>query len=187
MEEEKKETTQTAETTTTNTAEKKEKGFKKYLPLVIVCVLLVVALGVGLWFLLGNKADTPEKIAEKYVNAMSEGNADKLMDIMDIKGAYAWKQCNGNTDKFVEEYNKVNDSDVNSYKDEIKKSLDSAMGMLKAFGGVSIKLKNVETPEELTKGLYKVTANMEMEAFGQKQDQGTSLIVYNGKYIGEAK
>ena len=187
MEEEKKETTKTAETTTTNTADKKENWFKTHLPLVIACVVLVVALGVGLFFLLGNKADTPEKIAEKYVEAMSEGNSDKLMNIMDIKGAYAWKKCNGNTDKFVEEYNKVADVDVNSYKDEIKKSLDAAMGMLKAFGGVSIKMKNVETPQELSKGLYKVTANMEMEAFGQKQDQATTLIVYNGKYVGEAK
>ena len=171
--------------TTTESTEKKQGWLKSHLALCIICVVIIAAVVVGVYFVMQNQADTPEKVAEKYVTAMKEGNSDQIMQITDIKGAYAWDKCGKDASKFIEEYNKTSDDAVNSYKDELKSSLDSAMAMLKAFGGVNISLKNVETPVELSKGLYKVKANMEMEAFGMKQDKGTSLLVYNGKYIGE--
>lgn len=174
------------ETNQTNTTANKKQGwFKQHLTLCIIIAVIIVAAVVGAYFIFANQGLSPEDVAKKYVEAMSEGSSDKLMEITDLKGAYAWEECDNKIDKFIEKYQNTSDSDVNSYKDEMKKSLDTAMAMLKAFGGVQISLKDVEKPENLGNGLYKVKANMQMEAFGQTQDQGVTLLVYNGKYIGE--
>lgn len=65
------------------------------------------------------------------------------------------------------------------------------MGLLKSFGGVEMSINNIEKPEELAKNLYKVNANVKMKVsvFGvnQEQDQDMSLIVYNGRFVGEAR
>lgn len=165
--------------------ENKQNWFKAHAALCIICLVVIVAAVVGVYFLMQNQAMTPEKVAENYVAAMNEGSADKIIEITDLKGAYVWDNCGKDASKFIEEYNKTSDVDVNAYKDKLKNSLDSAMAMLKAFGGVKISLQNIETPEELATGLYKVQANMQMEAFGMQQDQSITLVTYNGKYIGE--
>lgn len=176
---------ETNNTNTTNTTEeKKQNWFKQHIALCIIIAVVIVVAAVGVCFLFSNKGLTPEEVATKYVEAMSEGSSDKIMELTDLKGAYAWEKCDNQADKFIEEYNKISDADVDSYKDEMKKSLDTAMAMLKAFGGVQISLKDVEKPEELGKGLYKVKTNMKMEAFGNEQDRANILVVYNGKYVG---
>lgn len=174
-------------TNSTNSTEQKTpktNWFKSHLSLCIILVIIIAAVVAGAYFLL-NKGDSPEQVAEKYVNAMSEGSSDKILEITDLKGAYAWEKCGKDADKFLEQYKNSPDFDVNSYKDTLKKSLDQAMAMLKTFGDIKISLQGVEKPEEIAKGLYKVKAKIKMEAFGQETEQTAILAVYNGKYIGE--
>ena len=170
---------------TTESTEKKQGWLKSHLAICIICVVVIAAVAVGIFFVVQNQGNSPEKVAEIYVEAMNEGSSDKLMGITDVKGAFAWENCNRDVEKFAEEYGKVSDEDANSYKEDMKKSLDSAMAMLKAFGGVNISLKNVEKPEEIGKNLFKVKFTMGMEAFGTQQEQSLALAVYNGKFIGE--
>ncbi|MBR3002655.1 MAG: hypothetical protein IKF38_03710 [Clostridia bacterium] len=172
---------------TNTTAEKKQGWVKQHLALCVIILVILVAAGVGAYFLFANQGASPEEVATKYVEAMSEGNTDKLLEITDLKGAYAWEKCENDINKFKEEYKNAPEDEINSYKDKMKSSIDTAMGMLKTFGGVKITLKNVEKPESLGNGIYKVKANMQMEAFGQSQEQELKLVVYNGKYIGETK
>lgn len=179
------------ETKTTESTEVKQNWFKSHkTACIIIAVALVAAIvAVVLVFTL-NKGQSPEKIVETYVEAMNEGNVDKIMDMTDIKGAYAWYTCGRDASKFEEEYNKISDAEINSYKDTFKSGLESAIGMLKAFGGVEMKINSMEKPEEVAKGLYTIKANtkMKVSVFGmdQEQDQDLVLAVYNGKYIGEA-
>lgn len=180
------------ETKTTESTETKQNWFKSHMTLCIICAVVVIAAVVAVVLLVNNNGgQSPEEVVKTYVAAMQEGNTDKIMDMTDIKGAYAWYECGGDAEKFEEEYNKISDSEINSYKDTFKSGIDSAMGMLKAFGGVEMSINSIEKPEELAKGLYKVNANVKMKVsvFGtnQEQDQDLSLAVYNGKYIGEAK
>jgi TPP-dependent indolepyruvate ferredoxin oxidoreductase alpha subunit len=132
-----------------------------------------------------------EQVVKTYVEAMQEGNADKLMNITDVKGACAWTKCGRNASKFEETYNSISDEDAKAYEKTAKTGLDTAMGLLKSLGGVQISLNNIEKPEEMAKNLFKVKATMKMKVsvFGvdQEQDQDISLVVYNGRYIGEAK
>lgn len=190
MEEEKKETktTETTETTeTVNNTETTKTETKKGNTVLcaVIAIVVIAAIVAGVYFLVVNKSGNPEEVAKKYVEAMNEGSADKIIEITDAKAALAWKNCDGDIEKFEEELNKVNDEDANSYKDELKNSLDQAMAMLKAFGGVTLELNNVEKPVDMGKGIYKVTANVKMAVFGQEQEQDINLATYNGKYIGE--
>lgn len=178
MEEEKKET-KTTETTKTET----KKG--NTVLYAVIAVVVIAAIVAGIYFLVVNNSGNAEEVAKKYVEAMNEGSADKIIEITDEKAALAWKNCDGDVEKFEEELNKVNEEDANSYKDELKNSLDQAMAMLKAFGGVTLELNKVEKPEDMGKGIYKVTANVKMSVFGQEQDQDINLATYKGKYIGE--
>ncbi len=174
-----------------NTTQTKQNWFKSHMTVCIIAVIIVIAAVVGIVLLTNNKGgQSPEKVVETYVQAMQDGNVDKIMEMTDIKGAYAWEQCGRDASKFQEEYNKISDSDAQTYKDTLKSGLDAAIGMLKAFGGVQMSINNMEKPEELAKDLYKIKANakMKVSVFGvdQEQDQDLILVVYNGRYIGEA-
>ena len=127
----------------------------------------------------------PKAIFNTYVEAMKEGNADKMMNVTDVKGALAWNNCGRDANKFIDAYNSISNEEADSYKETAKSSLDSAMSIIKAFGGVEINLKNVEEPEELGNNLKKVKGNITMKVLGMEQDQTITLVTYNGKYIGE--
>ena len=191
MEEEKNEVKETikeetVKTQTVNTEEPKaEKKNGKKVLFVIIALVLVAAIAAGVYFFVIKNGGKPEDVAKKYVEAMNESSSDKIIEMTDIKAALAWKNCNADIEKFEEELNKISDESINSYKDELKNSLDEAMSMLKTFGGVTLELNSVETPEDLGKGIYKVTANVKMKVFGQEQDQPINLATYKGKYIGE--
>lgn len=178
--------------TTNTTTEKKTNWFKSHMAVCIISAVVVIAAVVAIVLLVGNKGgQSPEDVVKTYVEAMQEGNADKLMNITDVKGACAWTKCGRNVSKFEETYNSISDEDAKSYEKTAKTGLETAMGLLKSFGGVQISLNNIEKPEEMAKNLFKVKATMKMKVsvFGvdQEQDQDISLVVYNGRYIGEAK
>ena len=161
--------------------ENKQNWVKQHLALcIIIAVIIVVVVGVTIYIFSGSN---PEEVAKKYVEAMSEGSTDKLMEITDLKGAYAWEKCDGDVDKFLEEYKNVSDEEVASQKEEMRKSLDTAMAMLKTFGGVQISLKNIENTENLGKGISKVKVNIQMEMQGNTQEQDVTIVVYQGKLI----
>lgn len=184
--------TTTTTTTTNTTAEKKQNWFKAHMAVCIVSVIVVIAAVVAIVLLVNNKGpQSPEKVMETYVEAMKEGNVDKLMNIMDIKGACAWAKCGRNPEKLEEAYNSISDEDAKKYETTARTGLETAMKLLSAFGNVEMSINKMETPKELGKNLYSVKANVNIKVsvFGveQEQTQDMSVVVYNGKYIGEAK
>ncbi|MBO6232996.1 MAG: hypothetical protein J6N78_02915 [Clostridia bacterium] len=204
MEENSTEKTNTTETTNTNTntttttvnntasTEKKSNWFKAHMAVCIISVVVVIAAVVAIVLLVNNNGGkSPEDVMKTYVEAMQEGNVDKLMGVMDLKGAYAWSKCGRNANKLEEVYKSVSDDDVKKYESTAKSGLESAMKLLKTFGSVQISIAEMEKPEELAKDLYKVKAkvNIKVSVFGveQEQKQDMSIAVYNGRYIGEAK
>ena len=173
------------EKASTTTTETKPNFFKTHGIAILVCVL-VIALAVGAFFIFKNvSGGNPKDVFNAYVEAMKEGNSDKIMNVTDVKGALAWNNCGRDKDKFIDAYNSISNEEADSYKDTTKSSLDSAMSIIKAFGGVEINLKNIEEPESLGNNLYKVKGNVTMKVLGMEQDQSISLVTYNGKYIGE--
>ena len=180
------------ENSTNTTTETKTNWFKSHMTVCIVSAVVVIAAVVALVLILGNKGgQSPEEVVKTYVAAMQEGNSDKIMKVTDVKGVCAWEKCGRNAAKFEETYNGISDDEAKKYESTAKSGIDAAMGLLKSFGGVEMSINNIEKPEELAKNLYKVKANVKMKVsvFGvdQEQDQDMSLVVYNGRYIGEAK
>ena len=180
------------ENTTNTTTEKKTNWFKSHMAVCIISAVVVIAAVVAIVLLVGNKGgQSPEDVVRTYVAAMQEGNTDKIMNITDVKGACAWAKCGQDASKFEDEYNKISDEDAKSYEKTARTGLDTAMGLLKTFGGVEMSINNIEKPEEMAKNLFKVkaTVKMKVSVFGvdQEQDQEMSLVVYNGRFIGEAK
>ena len=177
------------EENSTNT-ETKQNWFKTHMAVCIVAVVAIVAVVVAIVLLTGKGGQSPEKVMETYIEAMKEGNVDKIMNITDLKGVYAWSKCGRDASKFEETYNSISDDDVKNYESTARSGLDAAIGMLKSFGSLEMSINNMDKPVELAKNLYKIKANVKMKVsvFGvnQEQDQDIILAVYNGKYIGEA-
>ena len=178
------------ENSTNTTTETKTNWFKSHMTVCIISAIVVIAAVVAIVLLVGNKGgQSPEDVVKTYVAAMQEGDADKIMNITDVKGT--WSKCGGDASKFEETYNSISDEDAKSYESTAKSGISTAMGLLKSFGGVEMSINNIEKPEELAKNLYKVNANVKMKVsvFGvnQEQDQDMSLIVYNGRFVGEAR
>lgn len=169
----------------TTTTETKSNFFKSHASIIITCVIILAVAVAAVLIFMNNKGETPEKIFETYVEAMKEGSSDKIMDITDVKGALAWNNCGRDATKFIDAYNSVTNEEADKYKETAKSSLDSAMSIIKAFGGVEINLKNIESPVDLGNNLYKVKGNITMKVLGMEQDQEITLVTYNGKYIGE--
>ena len=102
------------ENETKQITEEEQSWFKSRLSIFIICAVVIAVAAVGVYIMVSNQGDSPEKVAEKYVAAMSEGSSDMLMEITDVKGTYAWEKCDKDTNKFLEEYKKISDEDVNS-------------------------------------------------------------------------
>lgn len=169
----------------TTTTETKPNFFKAHLGIIITCVVIALVAVAAIFIFMNNKSGSPEDIFKTYVEAMKEGSSDKIMDMTDVKGALAWSSCGRKPEKFIDEYNSITNEKADEYKETAKNSLDSAMSIIKAFGGVEINLKNIETPVDLGNNLYKVKGNITMKVLGMEQDQTITLVTYNGKYIGE--
>lgn len=174
--------------TTNTTTEKKTNWFKSHMAVCIISAVVVIAAVVAIVLLVGNKGgQSPEDVVKTYVEAMQEGNADKLMNITDVKGACAWTKCGRNASKFEETYNSISDEDAKAYEKIFKTTIEATLKLAK----IEMSIKNIEKPEEIAKNLFKVKASVKTKfsVFGieQEQDQDISLVVYNGRYIGEAK
>lgn len=180
------------ENSTNTTTETKTNWFKSHMTVCIISAIVVIAAVVAIVLLVGNKGgQSPEDVVKTYVAAMQEGDADKIMNITDVKGACAWTKCGGDAEKFEETYNSISDADAKTFESTAKSGISTAMGLLKSFGGVEMSINNIEKPEELAKSLYKVKANVKTKAsvFGlnQEQEQDIELIVYNGKFVARAR
>lgn len=134
--------------------------------------------------------NNPEEVVKNYIEAMQEADTDKMVNMTDIKGAYAWKQCDGNVSEFDEEYKKISKNEEKKIEEKVRASIEYDNSFIKNFGGVEMSIENIEKPEKLAKNLYKVKVSVKMKisVLGkiQEQDQDMTLVVYNGKYIGEA-
>ncbi|MBP3801231.1 MAG: hypothetical protein J6I85_04255 [Clostridia bacterium] len=175
------------------TNEPKTNWFKTHKKQCIIGVVAVVAIvAVVVVVLMMMNSNSPEKVMETYVKAMSSGNSDELVKITDLKGAAAWGKCNHDPEKFLDEYNKISDDEAKGYEKEVKSALDAATSLFTTLGSkFTMETSNIEKPEQLANNIYKVKAKVKIKVsiFGinHEQDVDLSIAVYNGKFIGECK
>ena len=85
--------------------ETKPSFFKRYGLAIFICLVVVAVAVTAVVLFMNKKNASPETVFNTYVDAMKEGNADKLMDVTDVKGVIAWASCGKNTNTFIEKYN----------------------------------------------------------------------------------
>lgn len=173
-----------------NQAEVKTNWFKTHKTQCIIGAVVVVAIVAAVVIFMMMNTGNPEKTMEAYLKAMSSGDSEELLKITDLKGAAAWEKCNGKPEKFEEEYNKISDENAKKYEEQLKSVFSSATSLLKSLGtSYTMETESIEKPVELGKNLYRVNAKVKikMSIFGinQEQEKDESIVVYNGKFIGE--
>lgn len=153
---------------------------------IIGAVALVAVIAVVLVFMMNN-GNNPKKVMETYIQSMSNGDIDSLMKVVDVKGVLAWENCGKNPEKFLEEYNKISDTEVKDSEEKVKTALKSGSQILKSVGDLEMKVNKVEEPEKIGENIYRVKANVHIKvtAFGlsNEQDRDFKIVVYNGKFI----
>lgn len=148
----------------------------------IIAVVIVVALLV-LGFLTGG----PKRAVKSYISAMNKANDKKILKTMDVKGVIAWSRCGGKASKFLDEYEDIEDDEVDEYKETLESTCEKMCDSLKDYDKYSIKIKQIKEVEKEDKGLYKVKAKVEVK-YKDDDDESEStdtmtFYVYKGKIV----
>ena len=181
--------------------EKGQEFFKNNkIAVTIISIVLLIAI-VAVAVVLVQKNSEKKKEEEKnesiknaisdYVVAYNELDKDKMLAAIDSKAACAWANCEADTTKFKEQYDKVTDEDKKSYENN---NIVSKVEMLKTFYDTYLDYHKMELGEikdtkdiDGVDGLVKSTATIK-ESYsydGQEQasEQQVYFYIYNGKIV----
>lgn len=170
--------------------------FKKYLPIIGI-VLAVIILIIVLVSVLGGG---PKKAVKNYVNAMNKSSVSKLMKTQDLRGMYAWRNSSfklkdfseEDYDKFIENYEKVEDSTIEAAETYQEKSIEKSFDKIKdEYKSYKIKVEKIKSTKKLGKDLYLVKAKVSIVAKPEDEDENDEIdsssienfIVYKNKII----
>lgn len=175
---------------------KDKKSKKKNIIFLIIGILAIVAVGVVAFFVI-NKGN-PKAIVQDFVTSFNSQDFESVIGMIDVKGFYALnttsdgEEVDENTNyekfytKFDARYEKAESEE--DYK-ELVKVFDSAdkETLKTVFAGMELTITEIKDPVLIqnTKGLYKVTTNIDMTN-GEQSESGTYNFYVN-KTKGEYK
>ncbi len=172
--------------------EKKTKSKKKNIILLIVGILLIIGACVAA-FLFVNR-ETPKTLVQDFVLKLNEQDFESVLSMIDIKGYYALNTTSDGEEidedtnyekfytKFDERYAVVEKEE--DYKELAEVFEDCNKDNLKElFAGMEFKITEISDPVLIqnTKGLYKVTAKIDMSFEGQTESEEYSFYVNKQK------
>ncbi len=170
--------------------------FKKYLPIIGI-VLAVIILIIILVSVLGGG---PKKAVKNYVSAINKSNVSKTIKSMDLRGMYAWRNTSfklkdfsdEDYDKFIEEYEDVDDSILEMAEASQEKSMEKVFDNIKdEYKSYKVKVEKIKSSKKLGKDLYLVKAKVSIVAKPEDEEEHeeidsasiTDFIVYKNKII----
>lgn len=172
--------------------EKSKKSKKKNIIFLIIGILVIIAIGLSAFFFI-NKGN-PTDIIQDFVTSFNSQDFETTIDMIDIKGYYALattsegEEIDENTNyekfytKFDERYEKSEKED--DYKEllEVIEEID-AETLKTLFNGMEIKITEIEDPVLIqnTKGLYKISANIDVIYEGETQSDQYNFYVNKEK------
>lgn len=156
------------------------KAHVKLVAIIVVAILVAI-------LVLNFVAGGPKRAVKSYISAMNKANDKKILKTMDVKGVVAWSKCDGKASKFLDEYNDIEDDEVDEYKETLESTCEKMCDNLKDYDKYSIKLKQIKEVKKEDKGLYKVKAKVEVK-YKDDDDENEStdtmtFYVYKGKII----
>lgn len=172
--------------------EKKTKFKKKNIILLIVGIVLLIAACVAA-FLFINR-ETPENLVQDFVTNLNAQDFEKVLGVIDIKGYYSLnttyngEEVDENTN-FEKYYTKFDERYAVAGEDEdYKELLDVFEGCDKEnlktlFEGMEFKITEMSDPVLIqnTKGLYKITTNIDMTYQGETESAEYDFYVNKTK------
>lgn len=166
---------------------------------IITVVLLIAIIAVAVVLIQKNsekkkeeeKNESIKNAISDYVVAYNELDKDKMLAAIDSKAACAWANCEADTTKFKEQYDKVTDEDKKSYEDN---NIVSRVEMLKTFYETyldyhkmelaSIKdTKDIEGVDGLLKSTATIKESYSYDGQEQQSEQEVYFYIYNGKIV----
>ncbi len=166
---------------------------------IIIAVLLIAIIAVAIVLVQKNgekkkeeqKNEAIKTAINDYMVAFNELDKNKMLAAVDSKAACAWANCEGDTSRFKEQYDKVTDEDKKTYEDN---NISSRVEMLKSFYDNyldyhKVELVSIEETKDIdgVEGLSKTTAKIkEMYSYDgqeQTQEQSVYFYIYNGKVV----
>ncbi|MBR3133140.1 MAG: hypothetical protein IKG42_03605 [Clostridia bacterium] len=141
---------------------------------VVVAIVALLVFGGG-----------PKKAVKGFVAGMNKADSKKILKYYDAKGAIAWEKCDGDAEKFKDEYKDVDDDDAERAEEYIEKMADS-LGDYDKYSAKVEKIKEVKKQKGCS-GLYKVKAKVktkyEYDGDEKESSDTVTFVVYKGKVI----
>lgn len=168
--------------------EKKKKSKVKNIIILIVGILLLAAVGFGAYYFISR--GTPENVVEDFVLSFNSQDYGKMMSLIDLEGFYALSTTADDEEvdettnlekyytKFDERYEKAkSEEDCKEFVETISE-IDTET-LTEVFEGLEMTITEIEEPVLIqnTKGLYKISINMDMTAEGETVSDKYSFYV----------
>lgn len=166
---------------------------------IIIAVLLIAIIAVAIVLVQKNgekkkeeqKNEAIKTAINDYMIAFNELDKNKMLSAVDSKAACAWANCEADTSRFKEQYDKVTDEDKKTYEEN---NITSRVEMLKSFYDnyldyhkvelVSIEeTKDIDGVEGLSKSTAKIKEVYSYDGQEQTQEQSVYFYIYNGKVV----
>ncbi len=158
--------------------------------ILVVAIVLIICIVVAV-------RPTPEKTAKKFLQYLDKGKFSKAFDLVDVVGAGAWANCNGDYEDFNDYYDDYSDKyEDDDMKDKLDDMIDSTVeGMEDSLGDAEkygVEIKKIKKAKKVkdAKNLYKVEAKVKVEYQEDEDDDverdTTTVDIYvfkkGGKY-----
>lgn len=168
---------------------KEKKSKKKNIIFLIIGILVIVAVGVSAFFVI-NKGN-PKAVVQDFVTSFNSQDFETAIGMIDVKGFYALnttsdgEEVDENTNyekfytKFDERYEKAEGEEDYEELLEVFDSADKET-LKTVFEGMQLTVTEIKEPVLIqnTKGLYKVTVNIDMTN-GEQTESGTYNFYIN--------
>lgn len=172
---------------------------KNHILLLIILLAIVIAAIIGIVLLVNNKSKDeeeetskkPEDAVEAYIEGMGSGEASKVLDAIDLKGTLAWSNCDGDPEKFEEEYKSIDEEneDVKEQLEYAEESMNFTLDSINSYYvDYELKITEVNNVEEIADDLYQIKAKIETITKDSDGDESSGVqnaifIVYKDKVI----
>lgn len=168
---------------------------KKSIIIGVIAVIAIVLVAVGAFFI---TKPSYERNLKKFGEALESGESRDFKKYakkyMNLRAIYAMNECDGDMDKFEEEYKKAKKKDYENNED-IDKTIESLFESFEG-GDIKVKISDVKKAKDTTeddgyigklladiKGMKTVVFNMEIEIDGEKDDTDCYAFFYKGKLV----
>ena len=148
-------------------------GATKKIIIGIVALIAVILIIVGI---VNVVRPTPEKTVKNFLKGLDSKKASKVVDSMDFIGMYAYSQCDGDYEDFVDTYNDLKEDaedDEDDYKDAIDDFKDTLEEAFEDMDTLNVEIKKIKSAKKVkdAKNLYKVNAQVKIEVKEDEDDK----------------